>query len=421
MLRKLFLGNDKNLKKKIYIWTILSGLFYSASSTVMLMVTTNVLGGAGGDDFSLGLMIGQQLITIGYFYIRNYQVSDVKQMYSFGDYFTSRVITCSIMMIAAFIWIFFGGYEKRESLVILFVCIYKMIEALSDVFEGLYHQRGRYDLASKGVVLKNIVTIAAYMVALIITKDIIISTAVLAISSVVMFLIFDSAVVGVFDKVKLVLDGKKQVSLHLACLPLFINQFLITYINNSARYAIEALNQSTMLTIYNIIFMPAFVINLFSGFILKPLITTMAKLNEEKNYKGLRKILNKQKVWILLLTVVCVIGAYLLGTQVLSLLYRIDISAYRLELCIILVGGGFCALYNAYCYAIVIIRKQYSMLISCVTTALLAAVFIPILVKAFGILGASVGYMVLMMIMTLLYIILFEIFLTKMEKEEKSV
>ena len=100
MLRKIFLGNDKNLKKKIYIWTILSGLFYAASSTVMLMATTNVLGSDGGDDFSLGLMIGQQLITIGYFYIRNYQVSDVKQVYSFADYFTSRVLTCFIMMLA---------------------------------------------------------------------------------------------------------------------------------------------------------------------------------------------------------------------------------------------------------------------------------------------------------------------------------
>ena len=419
MLRKLFLGNDKNLKTKIYIWTILSGLFYSASSTVMLMVTTNVLGGAGGDVFSLGLMIGQQLITVGYFYIRNYQVSDVKQMYSFGDYFTSRVLTCFIMLIAAIIWIFVGGYERKESLVILFVCIYKMIEALSDVFEGLYHQRGRYDLASKGVVLKNIVSIASYMIALIVTKDIVISTAILAIAFVLMFLIFDSTVVGVFDKVKFVFDGKKQISLHLACLPLFINQFLITYINNSAKYAIEALNQSAMLTEYNIIFMPAFVINLFSGFILKPLITTMAKLNDEKNYNGLRKILNKQKIWIFILTLICVVGAYLLGTPVLSLLFHIDISNYRRELCIILVGGGFCALYNAYCYAIVIIRKQYSMLISCITTAILAAMFMPGLVKGFGMLGASVGYMALMGIMALMYITLFEIFLSKMEKEEK--
>lgn len=418
MLRKLFLGNDKNLKKKIYIWTILSGLFYSASSTVMLMVTTNVLGTEGGDIFSLGLMIGQQLITIGYFYIRNYQVSDVKQMYSFADYFTSRVITCSIMMIAALIWIVAGGYGKKASLVILYLCIYKMIEALSDVFEGLYHQRGRYDLASKGVVLKNIVTIAAYMIALIITKDIILSTAVLAFSAVFMLFLFDSSVVGVFDKVRLNLNVKKQCSLHLACLPLFMNQFLITYINNSARYAIESLNQSSMLTVYNIIFMPAFVINLFSGFILKPLITTMAKLNEEKDYKGFRKILSKQKIWILVLTVICVGGAYLLGTPVLSLLYHIDIRNYRAELCVILVGGGFCALYNAYCYAIVIIRKQYSMLISCVTTALLAAMLMPGLVKRFGMMGASAGYMALMMIMALIYMILFEFFLKRMEKKD---
>lgn len=421
MLRKLFLGTDKNLKQKIYIWTILSGLFYSASSTVMLMATTNVLGSEGGDAFSLGLMIGQQLITIGYFYIRNYQVSDVKQIYSFQDYFTSRILTCSIMMIAAFIWIVVGGYGKKESLVILYLCIYKMIEALADVFEGLYHQRGRYDLASKGVVLKNIVTIAAYIIALMITKDIIVSSAVLALTSVFMLFLFDSAVVGVFDKVKLSLDVKNQCSLHLACLPLFINQFLITYINNSARYAIEDLNQSSMLTVYNIIFMPAFVINLFSGFILKPLITTMAKLNDEKDYKGFRKILNKQKIWILLLTVLCVGGAYLLGAPVLSFLYHIDVRSYRVELCVILVGGGFCALYNAYCYAIVIIRKQYSMLISCVTTALLAALLMPELVRHFGMMGASAGYMVLMMIMALIYIILFEFFLSGMEKKEQPV
>ena len=100
-------------------------------------------------------------------------------------------------------------------------------------------------------------------------------------------------------------------------------------------------------------------------------------------------------------------------------MFGIDISDYRLELCIILLGGGFCALYNAYCYAIVIIRKQYSMLVACITTALLAVICMPKLVNNLGIMGASVGYMALMMIMAGMYIVLFEIFLSKMEKQKE--
>ena len=74
----------------------------AASTVLMLMVVTRTMGAAAGGVFSLAYAIAQQLMVIGHFEIRTYQVTDTEEVFSFGVYLAARIIT-TLLMIAGII------------------------------------------------------------------------------------------------------------------------------------------------------------------------------------------------------------------------------------------------------------------------------------------------------------------------------
>ena len=71
---------------------------------------------------------------------------------------------------------------------------------------------------------------------------------------------------------------KPLARLFLACLPLLVSSFLAAYLGNVCKYAIEAAGTEQMQTVFNVLFMPSFVINLFMIFLMRPTLTRLAKL-----------------------------------------------------------------------------------------------------------------------------------------------
>ena len=74
----------------------------AASTVLMLMVVTRTMGAAAGGVFSLAYAVAQQLMVIGHFEIRTYQVTDTEEVFSFGVYLAARIIT-TLLMIAGII------------------------------------------------------------------------------------------------------------------------------------------------------------------------------------------------------------------------------------------------------------------------------------------------------------------------------
>ena len=105
---------DGGTMKKTYFWTVLAGMLYAGSSFVMSLGVSNVLGAAAAGIFAIAMSIGNQLVTIGYYNMRTFQVSDVLEKYSFGDYCASRLITTAAMAVVGVIWIAAGGYPRMS-------------------------------------------------------------------------------------------------------------------------------------------------------------------------------------------------------------------------------------------------------------------------------------------------------------------
>ena len=86
-------------------------------------------------------------------------------------------------------------------------------------------------------------------------------------------------------------------------------------------------------------------------------------------------------------------------------IYNTNLSHYKLELVIMMIGGGFSALSTLLHYVITVMRKQKSLLIGYIVTAVLGSIISNVLISKYGIMGSSFTYLILMIILSLIFII----------------
>ena len=140
---------------------------------------------------------------------------------------------------------------------------------------------------------------------------------------------------------------------------------------------------------YNFIFMPAFAIQLLANFIFNPILTSYARIWTERRFKKFRKVILRQILVVAGVTLVGLAIAATIGIPILSFLFGVDLSCYRRELCIVMLGGGMLAYVTFFTTVITIIRHQNLLLVGYAAIAA-AAFFCPDrLFSHYGMLGAA--------------------------------
>ena len=86
-------------QKRNTIWYSFGTICSSAASMIVLLVVTRILGQNMAGIFSLAWSAAQLMLTIGWFSMRQYQVSDVNEKYSFYDYLYAKIISSVAMII----------------------------------------------------------------------------------------------------------------------------------------------------------------------------------------------------------------------------------------------------------------------------------------------------------------------------------
>ena len=160
-------------------------------------------------------------------------------------------------------------------------------------------------------------------------------------------------------------------------------------------------------SIFNVIFMPSFVINLFLLFFIRPLLTKLAVLWVSCDIKSFLSIMGKLMLAVVGISVVVLAGAYLLGIPILQLVFGVDLEGYLPSLLIVLVGGGLLSAANVLYNGIVIMRRQRLVLIAYGIAVLVGVLIAQPLVVSLGILGASIAYAISCGALLLTYVALF--------------
>ncbi len=396
--------NHKSGKWTI-IWNSFAGAISAGQAAIVLIFISAKQGIKIAGMVTIAYAIANVFMSIGKYGVRNYQVTDINEGYSFKEYVQCRRITIFLSFFLMLLYIAYGflckGYSFQKILIIFEVSVLKNIDAFEDVFIGRYQQIGRLDIGAKILFIRQFI-VTALICVLVIAKC--------NIHIVFIFSIFVSIVVDVYTIHRTMtipvidkrLERDKIVEILKKNLPLCVGTTLAIYVGNIPKYVIDAYSTEETQAIFGFIMMPVFVITLLNTFIYQPFIKDLGE-EWKQDLRLFCKRIVKQCLIVLFMSVSIVVLFSFIGLPILSQIYSVDLTKYNDEFVILLIGGAVYALAYYLTVPITVLRQQKYIAIVYIGVTALTILFGEFFVIYGDMMGAAILYLVLNLIIAILF------------------
>lgn len=413
--------SKETTEKKNFMWNMVGSTIFSAASMLLSLIVIRIMGADEGGIFAIAITVAQMLAFIEYYETRTFQVTDVKDLFTFGQYKAVKIILLMVSVLVAIVYSMLKGQGTWHKFMVIFLmCVYRYIDGYADLYEGTFQKDGRLDLTGKSQAYRTILSVGILLISIIVTHNLIFAITISIIFAVLGVLLFDTLPMKVFRNIRPDWNLQAFISIIKSCFPLFLGTFLWSYILSASRIAVDANMASSFSSYFQALFMPVSIINLCATFILKPALT---KLSQE--YEKLSTDLAFIKSMLVItgvigvFTVVCMTGAYLLGIPVLEIMTGTSLVKYKGVLVFLMLAGGINSLSYFGYYILTIMRKTGWIFSGYIMAAIVAKLASDYFVKKSGISGAALGFFV--SVVTLLSIFVIGIFKDIIRKETRNV
>ncbi len=408
------LVSTKSISKSSFFWSAFSATLNSFQTTVLLLFITRSGSIEDSSIFVIAYAVGNLLLTVGKFGVRNYQVTDQEKKYSDQEYIDSRKITVAFMILATVVYIFYGiinnNYSAYKALCMLFICGFKMIDAYEDVYHGKLQQIGRLDIASKALSLRYVLFYVLFIITYLLFNNLLLSSLICFCFNAFIFIYTNFGLLRTFFS-KTISTAKNIKHLLVELFPLALTSILIMYLANAPKYLIDGVVSDSIQTNFNIVFMPVFVIALFGTYIFNPMIKGLSELYQSKNYKKFNLTILKLILLIVFITGIVVVIGDLIGLKILSIIYGVDVNDWTLIFTFLLVAGGILAILNLMNIVYTIFRQQKLLTLIFLIGSIIFVILGGFVLTTFGLLGVSILFccilgLVLIMLLGFMFLIM---------------
>lgn len=381
--------NEKRIGIKEGIaWNSAGNFIYLFFQWLLSYVVIRLLGYETAGIFSLAIAITNSFFGIASYTMRSYQVSDVNGEYSKNTYVESRIITCLGFFIVCVGYTVISRYDSYTAMCIVVYALFKVSEAMSDVFQGVLQLRFRLDIVGISFSIKGVFEFLAFLAAILVLGDLLSALIALTVVSfaIVAFYDFRKAYEGKYEDSA---SFKTVKALLVACLPMALYGLLFNAAGQVPRIFIEWGMGAEALGYYTSIAMPVVIIQVSASFIFSPLVTPLAQYVKDGDRQLFLGMVKKAVFFVAVIAVVSFAAFYLAGEWLLMLLFGDSIAPYT-YLLLPLVGCAVLTALSWFIASLVTVLRQLRTLvfmsfISLLIVLLGSAPFI----QLFGMNGAS--------------------------------
>ena len=371
---------------------LLDSIYYNVGNFIYLGVQwliSIVLVRMGGFEdagyFSLAMTYGNIFCMLANYGLRSFQVSDIKNEFKDSTYIISRVLTIAISAILCLGFTsLFMGYSLNLNLLILCYIFYKLSESYADVITGIWQKAGNMLFIGISYTLKGISSLCSFLVAYHFTKNLLLSTFLMAVTHFVVLTAFDFSVTKKYTnhfKSYHCFDKNELTGLlKLGFMTMSFNVFTALF-NSIPRLVVEKRLSAEMLGIFSSLYNPTVIISTFAVGVLLPFAPKMAMYYQQGNKKPLAKMLFLCNGIIALMGIFGAGSTYLIGKPVFSLVYGKEILEYLNLFYILIAASVLLGMSYSYSYLLIAIRKFKPLLLfsalSCISVLGLSLYLIP--------------------------------------------
>ena len=404
---------------KHFLWNAIGSASNTLTSLLFLMAVIRILGVNDGGVFSIAFTTALILLTVGLYGIRNYQVTDIGNVFPAGVYVSVRLITAFAMMIIGAGFCIINKYSLEKTTIVCILISYKAAEAISDVFYGILQKNKMLYIAGISMTLRAVFSIVSFTVTMILSKNLLLSCLILMFAGYIPILLIDLPYARKRESIAPVFSRDYITNLLKVCFPVFAVSFISLIVVNIPKYVIDSSLTEESQAIYNIIVMPGTSIALFSQIVILSFLLKLAQYRDNSQMKHFFTLILKIVMMIVLFTGAFALFCYFWGDRLLFLLYGIDLEEYIPLLLIVIFGAMFSSVAIVLSAALTTLRITKIQLYIFLVNLVSALIISPLLIPRYGLFGAAISYFSIMLIQFLLYAFIF-IWTISTSKTEKD-
>lgn len=396
------------MNRKSFVWNTI-GLTFNAFTSLFFLVIVNRVNGANDAGlFSYAFSLACLFYVIALYYNRTYQVADVNEEYSKNQYITNRMITSFFSILAIVFFSLINCFSFRKLTFICLLMLFKVLEAVSDCFYAFIQKRDKLDYVGKSLFFKAVFGVGIFILIDFLTKNLALSIIGLVIVNLIGLLVdFFYKYKKLYDE-RIIFELKKAKQLLKETFPLFFFSFLTIYLCNTQKYILEYLMTEEFQNVLGIIIMPATMLSLCGQYLITPYLNELSILYYKNNVSKIANIMHRIMFLFLGFGFIIFIIALLIGIPVLNIIYSIDLTDYKMAFLIIIVGAIFYALTTIISSCLTIFRKNKHQLCVYVISSIFSSIVSFILINIYGIDGASMAYIITMIVHFILMYLLYK-------------
>lgn len=340
------------------------------------------------------MSLGGTYVSVANYSMRHYQASDVDGSYSDATYISSRYLTSFISLVICFISIVILGYDEFTATCVSVYMIFKVTEAISDVYQGGMQKRMRMDYIGKAYLYKAACCLGIYALAYMITDSLLISLLLMTIVAAIIVFGYERRIYISLPDFNASSTLSSVTQLLVSCLPLMLFGLCLSAVGQIPRLIVGARLGDELLGVYASIATPITIIQVMANYLFAPLTTPFANYIYEGNITEFWKLFAKVLITLFSIAAISIIGAHYFGTQALFILYGESIIGYSYAIVPLVICGILTAFVWFFSNVLTVLRRTKVLVSLSAISVCVSIIASYLLVDNFGINGASFGLII---------------------------
>lgn len=319
--------NELSLKANM-LWNSFGSLVNLACQWLITILIVRMGSGyEAAGIFSLAMSVYNIFAPIGQYRMYTYQVTDVNDENSTGEYLSFRVITNGIALLLCM------GYavvtcDTHALPAIFLYAIYKSACLVVDVFHACDQRHHRMDYIGQSLAMQGVASLCAFVLVFRLTSSLELSLIGMSAMIVVIGILFDWPRAKKFGPIRIGISARKVSYLFVRCLPIVLASIAAAAAPSLPRQYLSVVSGEAALGIYAAAAAPVALIQTGASYIYNPLLGYFSERYALKDKTGFMSLLAKATIGIIVLGIFCSLGVIILGEFILVLVYGSKMAGY---------------------------------------------------------------------------------------------
>ncbi len=298
------------------------------SSVLVYRLSPDETSASNAGLLQLAITTTNIFFAISCYSMRTYQISDIKNEYSHGDYIGLRIITASIAVLFCIIYVIAWGFSTKAIACTILYMIFKLNETFSDVLHAINQKNYRMDYICVSYCMRGISAVVVFVAAILLFDDVLFAVTAMAVVCVLEVLIYDVKVTKQFGSIKPIFNKSAITKLLIGCMPAVVSSASFTAITSVPRQTLVAMRSEEALGYYGTIATPLLVVQILATSIFNPMLTELSEFYNHGNIGAFTKRIIKNLGMLLCISAVICVGVVFLGDFAVGFVFGKELVPY---------------------------------------------------------------------------------------------